>query len=76
MCLSPGAERRRGARARHEILLGIVDHAVALQTDGPVTTSNAEYLLNLAIFWLFEVNALFVNLLISIFFMKELQAKI
>ena len=48
---SPGAERRGGANVREEILLGIVDHAVALQTDGPVTTSNAEYLLNLAIFF-------------------------
>ena len=37
MCLSPGAERRGGARARHEILLGIVDHAVALQTQSPAT---------------------------------------
>ena len=47
---SPGAERRGGANVREEILLGIVDHAVALQTDGPVTSSsNPDYLLNLPI---------------------------
>ena len=60
MCLSPGAERRGGARARDEILLGIVDHAVALQSDGPVTSSDA-VMLSILVIWQFSSNVIAGN---------------